>query len=251
METSFLAFPWAQLQTDASASSFLTSAPLVFSAGSHFPSIPVPSVRSWTMQPFESKAWRFLPAAACGLLLALHCSLVLTAPHHGSPMACKEAFAVGQSLHTPLHCNRTRKGKWMYFIIETYAVSEGQVSKVRFDAGAMDVAPGRHSTGASSAGPAWYMSRTTILATPAPALPAALQAEGLQCHPAGEADGACGVTQSITFYMQKPTELHRSSSSILKSRGCLPPQSSYPPVMPPSACVEVLMNRLVVFHRYK
>lgn len=53
----------------------------------------------------------------------------------------------------------------MYFIIETYAVGEGQVSKVRFDAGAMDVAPGRHSAGASSAGPAWCMSRTTILAT--------------------------------------------------------------------------------------
>lgn len=64
----------------------------------------------------------------------------------------------------------------------TYAVNEGQVSKVCFDAEAMGVAPGRYGPGAGSSGPVWHMSRTTTLPTPAAALPAAAQAEGLQGH---------------------------------------------------------------------
>jgi len=106
----------------------------------------------------------------------------------------------------------------MYFITQTYAVNGGQVSKVCFDADAVGVAPGKYGTGASSSRPTRHVSRsTTTLATPAPALPA----------PAGKADhGTCGVTQSITFYTQKPTELQSSSSSVLQSRGYPLPQSS-------------------------
>lgn len=49
------------------------------------------------MQVVGVKAWWFLSAAPCSSLLALHCSLLLTAPlpQNGSPMACEEVFAVG------------------------------------------------------------------------------------------------------------------------------------------------------------
>lgn len=186
--------------------------------------------------------------SACCPLQFTPCPPLLLGPHCSSPWVTHGLWRSICSWSSPAYASSLQpcQEREMDVFYHTYVVNEGQVSKVHFDAGAMDAAPGRHGAGASGAGPAWCMSRTTILATPAPALPAAPQAEGPQGHLAGEADGGA---QSISFYMQKPTELHSSSSSILKSTGCLPPQSSCQPVMPPWACVEVLMNRLVVFHR--
>lgn len=121
-ELPFLTFLQGLLQSNNSAPSFLTSDPFVFTAGSHFPSFPVPSVCWWAIgvQVYWFLALQF---TSCPLLSS---PLTAPVPSVAHPWPVKKCCTVGSlpTLADTSSLQTCQENKMVHFITEPYAANE-------------------------------------------------------------------------------------------------------------------------------